>query len=83
MRIISGNRNIKFLLCHEKLYGRWQISTEGGTEPLRAPNGQELFCRSGDKLIAVAVETEPVFKVGNQKELFEAKGYVGWPLYTS
>jgi Tol biopolymer transport system component/predicted Ser/Thr protein kinase len=28
--------------------GKWQISTEGGTEPMWNPNGRELFYRSGD-----------------------------------
>ena len=26
--------------------GKWQISTEGGTEPVWNPNGRELFYRS-------------------------------------
>ena len=31
--------------------GKWQISTEGGTEPVWNPNGRELFYRSGDKMM--------------------------------
>jgi serine/threonine-protein kinase len=62
--------------------GRWQISTEGGTEPLWARDGRELFYRNGNKMVAVAIVTEPVFKVGTRKVLFEESGYGGWPLYT-
>ena len=29
--------------------GKWQISTEGGTEPVWNPNGRELFYRSGEQ----------------------------------
>ena len=39
--------------------GKWQISTEGGTEPVWARNGRELFYRSGDKMMAVEVSQSP------------------------
>jgi serine/threonine-protein kinase len=51
--------------------GKWQISTEGGTEPLWAPNGRELFYRSGDTMVAVVIEAEPMFRVGTRSVLFE------------
>src|ERR1700676_5576985 len=41
--------------------GKWQISTEGGTEPVWTRNGRELFYRSGDKMMAVDVATQPGF----------------------
>ncbi len=50
--------------------GKWQISTEGGTEPLWNPNGRELFYRSGDKMMAVDIATRPRFSVGKPKVLF-------------
>lgn len=51
---------------------KYQISTEGGTEPVWAPNGQEIYYRSGDKLMVVAVETEPTFrKQDAPQKLFE------------
>jgi eukaryotic-like serine/threonine-protein kinase len=40
--------------------GKWQISTEGGTEPIWNPNGRELFYRSGDKMMAVEITTQLV-----------------------
>jgi serine/threonine-protein kinase len=51
--------------------GRWQISTEGGVQPVWARNGRELFYRNGDKMMAVAVETGPVFAAAKPKMLFE------------
>jgi Tol biopolymer transport system component len=36
--------------------GKWQISTEGGTEPVWNPNGRELFYRDAEnKMMAVDV----------------------------
>ena len=35
--------------------GKWQISTDGGQEPVWNPNGRELFYRSGSKIMAVEV----------------------------
>jgi hypothetical protein len=51
--------------------GKWEISTEGGTEPVWNPNGQELFYRSGDKMMAVDVTTQLGFAAGKPRMLFE------------
>jgi dipeptidyl aminopeptidase/acylaminoacyl peptidase/predicted Ser/Thr protein kinase len=51
--------------------GKWQISTEGGTEPAWNPKGRELFYRSGDKMMAVEVTTQGTFSAGKPKMLFE------------
>jgi serine/threonine protein kinase/Tol biopolymer transport system component len=51
--------------------GKWQISTEGGTEPVWNPNGRELFYRRGGKMMAVEITTQPSFAVGKPKLLFE------------
>jgi serine/threonine-protein kinase len=60
--------------------GRWQISTEGGTEPLWAPNGREIYYRSGaDELTAASVGTVPTFSVGARRRLFATTAYVGNP----
>jgi serine/threonine-protein kinase len=50
--------------------GKWQISTEGGTEPAWNPNGRELFYRSGDKMMAVEITTQPSLSAGKPKVLF-------------
>ncbi len=56
--------------------GKWQISTEGGSEHLWARNGRELFYRSGDKVMAVRITTEPTFSAGTPGLLFEGPNYI-------
>jgi serine/threonine protein kinase len=51
--------------------GKWQISTEGGREPLWNRNGRELFYRSGNKMMAVDINTRMGFSAGTPKMLFE------------
>jgi serine/threonine-protein kinase len=51
--------------------GKWQISTEGGAEPVWNPKGRELFYRIGNKMMAVDVTTQPVFSAGKPRVLFE------------
>jgi serine/threonine-protein kinase len=41
--------------------GRWQVSTGGGTQPLWARSGRELFYRSGDALMVVPNEVGRMF----------------------
>jgi Tol biopolymer transport system component len=50
--------------------GKWQISTEGGTEPVWNPNGRELFYRSSNKMMAVDIATQPSFAAGKPRMLF-------------
>jgi eukaryotic-like serine/threonine-protein kinase len=59
--------------------GKWQISTEGGTEPAWNPNGRELFYRSGDKMMAADVAAQPGFAAGKPRMLFEGP-YLPTPL---
>jgi len=66
----SGNYEIFVRPFPEVDKGRWQISTATGDSPLWSPDGRELFYRSGDAVMAVAVETEPVFKAGKPETLF-------------
>jgi serine/threonine-protein kinase len=53
--------------------GKVQISTDGGIEPLWNPNGRELFYRSGDRMMAVEIATEPAFSAGRPRVLFEGQ----------
>jgi hypothetical protein len=53
--------------------GKWQISTEGGSEPVWNPNGRELFYRSGGKMMAVDIATQPGFAAGKPRMLFEGR----------
>jgi Tol biopolymer transport system component len=58
--------------------GKWPISTEGGTEPVWNPNGRELFYRSGDKMMAVDIATQPSFTAGKPRMLFEGQYEPTW-----
>jgi eukaryotic-like serine/threonine-protein kinase len=61
--------------------GKWQISTEGGTEPAWNHNGRELFYRSGNKMMALDVATQPSFSLGKPRMLFERQYFRSdWPL---
>ena len=58
--------------------GKWQVSTEGGTEPVWNPNGRELFYRTGDKMMAVDISTQPSFAAAKPRVLF-AGPYMATP----
>ena len=52
--------------------GQWPISSGGGTRPLWARDGQELFyLSSAGQLMGVHVQTEPSFTPGNAELVFE------------
>ncbi len=53
----------------------WQISSQGGEEPLWALNGGqiELFYRNGDRMMVVDITTEASLSVGNPRLLFEGR----------
>ena len=62
--------------------GKWQISNEGGAEPLWSRDGRELFYRQSwqqreSQVSVVDVQTGPVFSAGKPRLLFAAQGYVG------
>lgn len=51
--------------------GKWQISSSGGNDPLWSPDGQELFYRNNDAVIAVFVKTETTLSIEKPKTLFQ------------
>ncbi len=58
--------------------GKWQISADGGREPVWAHNGREVFYRSGDKMMAAEVATQPTFQAATSRLLFQGP-YEGTP----
>src|SRR6185295_7223701 len=50
--------------------GRWQVSLEGGTEPLWSGRGGEIFYRNGDVMMSASVQTQPGFEVTGRTRLF-------------
>jgi serine/threonine-protein kinase len=57
--------------------GKLQISTEGGTEPMWSRDGSELFYRNGNKMMAVAISTEPELAPGQPTLLFQREYETG------
>jgi serine/threonine-protein kinase len=69
----ESGRNEVYLRPFPGPGSKWQISTEGGSQAVWARSGREIFYRSGDKMMAVSIETEPVFRAGRPVLLFEGK----------
>ncbi len=67
----ESSRNEIYVQPYPGPGGKWQISTDGGTEPVWNPNGRELFYRSGDKMLAVDITTQPGFAAGKPRLLFQ------------
>jgi hypothetical protein len=51
--------------------GRWQVSTNGGEDPLWSADSRELFYQNDGTVMMVAVETAPTFKHGKPELLFQ------------
>jgi eukaryotic-like serine/threonine-protein kinase len=51
--------------------GKWQVSTNGGAEAMWNRNGRELFYRSGNAMMVVAITTQAGFVAGTPRKLFE------------
>jgi len=50
--------------------GRWQVSTQGGANPVWSRDGRELYFVSGETIMAVDVDTSGVFRPGVPHALF-------------
>ena len=65
--------------------GQWLVSRTGGTEPIWAHSGRELFYRnSQDELVAIQVRADSSFAWDREDVLFSASDYLagnGHPLY--
>ena len=59
--------------------GRWQISTRGGTRPLWARTGRELFYLDGDNLLtAASVQMGATFSASIPMRLFNTRYFSGF-----
>jgi serine/threonine-protein kinase len=67
--------------------GRWQVSKEGGREPIWSKDGRQLFYREADRVWAADVRTDGGFSAGKPRLLFEKTGFFltnavrNWDLY--
>jgi eukaryotic-like serine/threonine-protein kinase len=57
--------------------GRWPISTDGGSQPMWGRNGRELYYRSANRMMAVAVTSGSTFSATKPRVLFETRAYSG------
>jgi serine/threonine-protein kinase len=55
--------------------GKWIVSTDGGTEPMWAHSGRELFYKSNGNLMAVEVLRGSTFVTGERQVLFSVRGF--------
>jgi hypothetical protein len=53
--------------------GKWQVSTEGGAQPMWSPSGGELYYKNRGRMMAVEVRTSPSFDAGAPRVLFESE----------
>jgi serine/threonine protein kinase/Tol biopolymer transport system component len=56
---------------------RWQVSRNGGTEPVWSPDGRELFYRNAQGIL-VSAQLEPGtdFRVSAERQLFRAREFI-------
>ena len=80
----SGRRDVYVRPFPNVDSAKWQVSTDGGQEPLWANSGRELFFRNRNaELVAVSVETRPGFRIRSSAPLFSTRQYYGADLHTS
>ena len=56
--------------------GQWLISAGGGSAPTWAFDGSELFYQEGSRMMAVSVQTDPIFAHGTPQVLFQGSHYI-------
>jgi serine/threonine protein kinase len=52
---------------------RWQVSTQGGTQPVWSRNGKEIFYRVGNKMMVVDVAAGVDVTLSQPRQLFEQR----------
>jgi Tol biopolymer transport system component len=73
----SGQNEVYVRPFPEVASAKWQVSVSGGTMPMWARNGRELFYLNGKgEMTTLAVEPGPGFSVGQAKVLFSASPFV-------
>ena len=73
----SGTSEIYVRPFPETATAKWQVSTAGGTEPIWAATGHELFYINGkSQMVSAEIRLAPAFSVGEQHTLFSTASYV-------
>jgi len=66
----SGENEV-FIQAYPSSGRKWRVSVDGGTAPQWNPQGQELFYRSGERVMVVDVDTKEEWSLGAPRVLFE------------
>ncbi len=77
----SGESEV-YLRTFPDTSGKWIVSPAGGTEPVWAPSGRELFYRSGDRVMRVPIDPGPPLVIGTGAVLLEG-AYVPNPMHAN
>ncbi|HSB54739.1 MAG TPA: protein kinase [Gemmatimonadales bacterium] len=76
----SGREEVYVRPFPDVTRARWQVSPSGGTSPVWAHSGRELFYLApGDSLVSAAVTGTPDFQVISRRALFSTLPYVFQP----
>ena len=68
----DNNRPETYVQAFPNPGGKFQVSTDGGTEPVWARSGRELFYKSGNRMMAVSIDmTGSTPMVGKPTLLFQ------------
>jgi len=74
---VTGRKEVYVVPFPEAQDGKWQVSTDGGSEALWSHDGRELFYRNASgQAIAVDVSGTPTFNQGAHYTLFSARDYL-------
>jgi len=73
--VFSSNESGRFeviVKSYPDLKGKWQVSVDGGFSPVWSPDGKEIFfINNVGKMMAVSPQTDPTFKPGKPREIFD------------
>ena len=73
---VSGRKEVYVRPFPNAEDAMWQVSFDGGAEPVWAHSGRELFYRNAQRrLVAVEVSTDPTFEVGTHRLLFDTRPF--------
>jgi hypothetical protein len=72
----ESGRNEVYVQAFPDPGGKWQISNEGGVEPLWSRDGKQLFYRRPDQVWVVDVQGGTDFSASKPQLLFEQSGYM-------
>jgi tRNA A-37 threonylcarbamoyl transferase component Bud32 len=74
-----SDRREVYVQAYPQATGRWQVSAEGGDEPVWASSSREIFYRIGNRLMSVRIEPGQTFRATPPRLLFEGDYISGEP----